>query len=549
VGVSRNRWPVFIVIVLLGCLLAALCLTCVAAGWFLLRSGTVTPVSGGVSSADDGVLRLFGGEPRTLDPALVEDSVSAEYVVEIFSGLVSLDSRLQVVPDLAERWDVSPDGKTYTFYLRSGTRFHDGRAVTAADVKYSLERACSPSTGSGVAAVYLGDIVGAKEMLAGQAADISGIQTEGDNVVRIQIDAPKAYFLAKLTYSTAFVVDRNNLQSPDWLTQPNGTGPFKLREHTEQQIVLERNERYYRDPPALQQVIFYLSGGSPMSMYENGELDIVGVGTADVERVSDPDNPLHSELTIVPQLDVQYLGFDVTRSPFDDVHVRQAFNLAIDRQKVTEVVWKDMALPAEGILPPGMPGYTRDKSLLDFDPARAQRLLAESRYVEADRLPPITLTTGGQSGQASPTIEAIVAMLRENLGVAVSVEQTEDVFPPTVPLSFAARARPQFFSMGWIADYPDPEDFLDLLFYSKSGLNQTGYANSRVDELLEEARIETDDQRRIGLYKQAEELIVADAPWLPLWHSVDYMLTKPYVQGAVYAAAIYPWLGAVHVDR
>ena len=505
------------------------------------RSGSgARPTLPRVRSGDGGTLRLFGSEPRTLDPALVEDAASAEYVVEIFSGLVTLNEKLEVIPDLAERWDISPDGKTYTFYLRSGTRFHDGRAVTAADVKYSLERACSPSTGSGVAAVYLGDIVGAKEMLAGEAAEISGIRIEGESVVRIQIDAPKAYFLAKLTYSTAFVVDRNNLQSPDWLARPNGTGPFKLQEHTEQQIVLARNERYYRDPPALQQVIFYLSGGSPMSMYENGELDVVGVGTADVERVSDPDNPLHSELAIVPQLDVQYLGFDVTRPPFDDVHVRQAFNLAIDRQKVTEVVWKDMAVPAAGILPPGMPGYTRDKSLLDFDPARAQRLLAESRYVEAARLPPITLTTGGQSGQAAPTIQAIVAMLRENLGVEVSVEQTEDVFPP--------RARPQFFSMGWIADYPDPEDFLDLLFYSRSGLNHTGYANSRVDELLEEARIETDDQRRMGLYKQAEELIVADAPWLPLWHSVDYVLTKPYVQGAVYAPAIYPWLSAVHID-
>ncbi len=537
-GVSRNRWPIFVVIVLFGCLLAALCLTCVAAGWFLSRSGTVTPVSGGAPSVDEGALRLYGGEPRTLDPALVEDSVSAEYVVEIFSGLVSLNSSLQVVPDLAERWDLSADGKTYTFHLRPGARFHDGHAVTAADVKYSLERACNPATGSGVAAVYLGDIVGAKEMLAGEAVEISGIQTEGGDVVRIQIDAPKAYFLAKLTYSTAFVVDRENVRSPDWLAQPNGTGPFKLREHTKQQIVLERNERYYRDVPALQQVVFSLSGGSPMSMYENGELDIVGVGTADIERVSDPDNPLHIELTIVPQLDVQYLGFDVTRPPFDDARVRQAFSLAIDRQKITEVVWKGMAVPAEGILPPGMPDYTRDTSLLDFDPARAQRLLADSRYKEAGQLPPITLTTGGQSGQASPTVEAIVAMLRDNLGVEVSVEQTEDVFA----------ARPQLFLMGWIADYPDPEDFLDLLFHSRSGLNRSGYANSRVDELLEAARLEMDEQRRMSLYKQAEELIVADAAWVPLWHSVDYTLTKPYVKGAVYAPAIYPWLSAVHVD-
>ena len=535
---SPRRWPVLLIVVLLGCLLAAVCLTCAAAGWFLSRSGSMEPVSGGVQSAGDGVLRLFGGEPRTLDPALVEDSVSAEYVVEIFSGLVSLDAQLQVVPDLAERWDLSADGKTYTFYLRPGLRFHDGRAVTAADVKYSLERACSPATGSRVAEVYLGDIVGAKEMLAGEADEISGIRTEGKEIVRIEIDAPKAYFLAKLTYSTAFVLDRNNVESSSWPARPNGTGPFKLRELSEQQVVLERNAQYYREPPALQQVIFYLSGGSAINMYENGELDIVAVGTADVERVSDPDNPLHSELTIVPQLDVQYLGFDVTRPPFDDVHVRQAFSLAIDRQKITQVVWKGMAVPAEGVLPPGMPDYTRAKSLLDFDPARAQRLLAESRYAAAGALPAITLTTSGDSGEASPTVEALVAMLRENLGVEISVEQTDDVFAVS----------PQFFMMGWIADYPDPEDFLDLLFHSRSALNQTGYANPQVDKLLEEARIETDEQQRLALYRQAEELIVGGAPWLPLWHSVDYVLTKPYVLGAEYAPAIYPWLSAVRIN-
>jgi len=386
--------------------------------------------------------------------------------------------------------------------------------------------------------VYLGDIVGAKEMLAGQADTISGIQIVDEHTLRISIDAPKVYFLAKLTYSTAFVVDKENVEKGNWFEKPNGSGPFKLKERTQQRIVLERNEGYYRDKPALEQVIFILAGGSPMNMYENGELDIVAVGPGDIERVQDADNPLHSELSIVPQLDIQYLGFDVTQPPFDDVKVRQAFALAIDRQKLADVVWKGMAVPAQGIVPPGMPGYKRDKPLLEYDPQRARRLLAESRYGDANRLPPITLSIGGRSGQLPPTIEAIVAMYHENLGVEINIEQSEDVFG----------GEPQFFSMGWIADYPDPEDFLDLLFHSRSTLNYTRYSNRQVDQLLEEARVEADVERRMALYQQAEALIVADAPWVPLWHDVDYVLTKPYVKGAVYSSAIFPWLSNVRIE-
>lgn len=537
---SRSRWPALVLVLLLLCLVTVLCLTCAAAGWFLSRPGSgVRPLLPSVRSGDRGTLRLFGEEPQTLDPALVEDVVSAEYVVEIFSGLVTLNEKLEVVPDLAERWEVSADGRTYTFFLRQDARFHNGRPVTATDFKYSLERACDPRTGSTVAGGYLGDISGAKEMLAGQTDEISGIQALDEHTLRITIDAPKAYFLAKLTYPTAFVVDRENVKQRDWLEQPNGTGPFKLQEHSKQRIVLQRNEHYYRNRPKLEQVIFFLSGGSPMSMYENGELDIVDVGPADIERVRDPTNPLHAELSVVPQLDIQYLGFDVTQPPFDDARVRQAFVLAIDRQKITDVVWKGMRVPAQGIVPPGMPGYERDEPLLSYDPQRAQRLIAESKYAGVDHLPPITLSIGGRGGQLPPTIEAIVAMYRENLGIEINVEQSDAVLA----------GRPQFFSLGWIADYPDPEDFLDILFHSESGLNHTRYSNPQVDQLLEKARVETDTQRRMQLYKQAEEIIVADAPWVPLWHSVDYVLTKSYVKGAVYTAATFPWLSNVYIEE
>ncbi|MGC8787295.1 MAG: peptide ABC transporter substrate-binding protein, partial [Anaerolineae bacterium] len=417
---SKNRWPVLVLVPLLLFLVLALCLGCVAAGWFLYRSvsrsGTVPVVP-----STGGTLRLFGSEPLTLDPALVVDATSAEYVVEIFGGLVTLDEKLEVVPDLAERWEVSEDGKTYTFFLREGARFHNGRLVTADDIKYSLERACDPRTGSTVAGVYLSDIIGAKEKLEGRASEIRGVQVLDEHTLRITIDAPKAYFLSKLTYSTAFVVDRRTVDQPDWLKQPNGTGPFKLQEYSDQRIVLQRNEYYHRGKPKLAQVIFMLSGGSPMSMYENGELDIVGVGPADIERVRDPSNPLYEELSIVPQLDIQYLAFDVRQAPFDDAKVRQAFSLAIDRKKICDVVWKGMRMPAQGIIPPGMPDYERPASLLSYDPQRAKQLIAESEYGEVGRLPPITLSISGRDGQLPPVIEAIVAMYRDNLGIEIAV--------------------------------------------------------------------------------------------------------------------------------
>jgi ABC-type transport system substrate-binding protein len=472
-----------------------------------------------------------------LDPALVQYTDSAEYVVEIFSGLVTLNAQLEVVPDLAERWVIQPDGRTYTFYLREEARFHDGRPVTAADVAYSLQRACDPSTGSSVAGVYLGDIVGAREVLEGRAEQIRGVQVVDDHTLRLTIDEPKTYFLAKLTYSTAFVVDRDNVGQPEWATRPNGTGPFRLVEYTSERIVLERNDRFYREAPRVKRVVFVLSGGSPMSMYENGELDIAAVGPSDVERVRDPANPLHAQLVTVPQLDVYYLAFDVTQPPFDDAKVRQAVSLAIDRQKLADVVLQGMARPAQGIVPPGMPDYERERSLLGFDAERARRLIEESVYADVTRLPPVTLSIGGTSGELPAHIEAIVAMLHDNLGVKLGVEQSDDVFAQ----------QPQLFVGGWSADYPDPEDFLDILFHSESDLNRMQYSNPEVDRLLEDARIEIDPQRREKLYQQAEEAILADAPWVPLWHSVDYVLTKPYVKGVALAAAISPWLSTVYV--
>ncbi|HWO94664.1 MAG TPA: ABC transporter substrate-binding protein, partial [Dehalococcoidia bacterium] len=193
-------------------------------------------------------LRLLGADPATLDPHIATDADSARYIVEVFSGLVTIDENLQVAPDIAESWDVSADGTVYTFHLRRNVVFHSGKPVTAQTVKDSIERAASPETQSPVADVYLGDIVGVRDKLRGRADEISGIRVIDDYTLEITIDAPKPYFIAKLTYPTAFVVDVEQIESNprNWTRRPNGTGPFVLSEwELGESIVLDANDRFY----------------------------------------------------------------------------------------------------------------------------------------------------------------------------------------------------------------------------------------------------------------------------------------------------------------
>ncbi|MEJ2047497.1 MAG: ABC transporter substrate-binding protein, partial [Dehalococcoidia bacterium] len=192
----------------------------------LVLAGCQKPAAPTSVPQGEGVLNLYGIDPHTLDPGVAGEATSHEYIMQIFSGLVRLDDNLEPVGDIAEKWDLSEDGRTYTFYLRKDVRFHDGRGVKAEDFKYSWERACAPATGSKTAPAYLGDIVGVDAVLRGEATEISGVRVIGDYTLEVTIDAPKSYFLYKMTYPTAFVVDRNNVSSGgEWWRQPNGTGP------------------------------------------------------------------------------------------------------------------------------------------------------------------------------------------------------------------------------------------------------------------------------------------------------------------------------------
>jgi oligopeptide transport system substrate-binding protein len=487
------------------------------------NGGTTTPPSG------EGVLNLYGIDPWTLDPAVSSEMTSHQYIVQIFSGLVRLDENLQPVPDIALSWDISEDGTVYTFYLRQDVYFQDGRQVTAADFEYSWERACNPQTGSQTAAVYLDDIVGVDEVLAGTTDDISGIRVISDFVLEVTIDAPKAYFLSKLTFATAFVVDRFNVESgEDWWQQPNGTGPFRLGQwQPNELLVLERNELYYGQMAEVESVAFQLWGGVPMNMYETGEIDATSVGSDYIYRVTDETGPFYLDLEVMPELSFYYIGFNTEEPPFDDVNIRLAFSMAIDRELIVSLVFSGTMQPAYGILPPGMPGYNQDLIGVDFDVEGALELIANSSYGDVSNLPPITITTIGWGGLISPELEAIVYQWRENLGVEVTIRQLE----PERFLYHLGEESDQMFYTGWIADYPHPQDFLEILFHSGSEHNYGGYSNPEVDELLDMAGVEPDSALSFSLYRQAEQLLVDDAACLPIAFGQNYTLVKPYVSG------------------
>ena len=475
------------------------------------------------------VLNLYGIDPLTLDPAVSGEMTSHEYIMQIFGGLVRLDDNLEPAPDIAQSWQVSNDGKTYTFYLRQDVRFHDGREVKAQDFKYSWERACDPETGSYTAATYLGDIVGVGEVLAGESKEISGVRVIDDYTLQVTIDAPKSYFLSKLTYPTAFVVDRANADiGGEWWRTPNGTGPFKLRQWDENELlVLERNELYYGELAKVNFVIFQLWGGIPMNMYEVGEIDVAEVYLDYIERVTDEAGPFYRELAIVPELSFFYIGFNATKPPFDDVNIRRAFCQAIDKDKLVSLVFKDTMKRADGILPPGMPGYNEKLSGLDYDINRARELVATSKYGDVSELPPITITTMGWGGLISQELEAIINEWRQNLGVEVKVRQLE----PQRFLYHLSQEKDEMFYLGWIADYPHPQDFLDILFHSGADNNHGEYSNPEIDTLLDRAGVEQDNDLSLALYQQIEQKLVEDAACLPLWFGQNYILIKPYIRG------------------
>ena len=487
------------------------------------------------------LVRLYT-DPPTIDPHLVSDATSSVITNEVFGGLVTLNLQYQPVLDLAESCSVSDDGLVYSFVLRENAKFQDGSPVTAHDVKWSIERAADPDTLSTTAETYLGDIVGVKDKLCSEDAqaagdctianEVSGVRVIDDRTVEFTLDAPKAYFLAKLSYPTAYVLDQDQVtEDGSWLDQPNGTGPFRLaRYDIGELLILEKNENYHLGPPHIDSVHMILSGGSAMIMYENDEIHLTGVGTDDLPRLLDPNDPLNPQLHRSAQdFSVFYIGLNVEHPPFDDPKVRQAMNYAIDLQSIAENVLDNRVTPATGVIPPGFPSHSENIRSYSYNPDLARELLETSTYADAlasGDFPRITLTISGSFGAAIPTYLEVMLEQWRSLGIEIDIQQTEWA----TFLQDVNDRKYQMFSLGWIADYPDPENFLDLLFHSENQNNHTAYNNPEVDRLLEEARVERDPERRFEIYNQVEQMVLDDAAWVWTWYRGEgFALIKPEV--------------------
>ena len=518
---------------------ALLLVAALAVGLIALSGGGAGPSA----PAASGVLRVAGNEPITLDPVHVRDTGSAGYVQEIFAGLTRIGPDLSIQPDLASGWTVSDDGLRYTFWIRRQATFHDGTPLTAADVAWSWTRALDPDTGSLSGPVFLEDIEGAAEYAAGQADSVSGLRVLESRKLEVTLTTPLSFFPSKLSAGPTLIVDRRNVTSSDeWWRSPNGSGPFELLDwHPETLITLGRAPTASWMPGGPARVEFHqLDVEEDLLRYENDELDLVDIGAADLDRFRDPNEPRSAELLSTPDLAFQYIGFNTTLAPFDDVHVRRALALATDRAFISEALLGGTQREAKGVIPPGLPGHRASFEGITFDLEAARAELAKSSYGSAEALPPITVVAPGDGLSGNPFLEVVVDPWRTELGVDVVIEVRS--FDDLVATLDDPAHDLQAFFLGWSADFPDAFNFTDELFGSDRPDNAWRLADPVVDDLIARARRAATDQERLGYYGQIEDRVIEQGVLIPLLFFVSHELVQPWVEGYAGRPLTREWL-------
>jgi len=479
---------------------------------------------------DTGVYRRpLGHDPQTLDPARINDIYSRSVAQQLFDGLVQFDQTLTVVPALAEFWRSSRDGLTWTFNLRRGVKFHHGREVTADDVVFSLSRILDPRTRSGAADLFM-NIEGAREFREGRAKTVMGLVAIDPHTVQITLQGAQGPFVAVLAVGHARIVPRDMVErlGDAFGDQPVGTGPFRLeRWERGKEIVLAANQEYFAGPPRLAKLVYRIFPGEQFdAMYGEffkGNLEDTPIPPRE-QRVKTPD-PRYVYVKR-PMISVRFYGFNTQVKPLDDRRVRQALVYAVDREAIIEEVFLGRFTPARGILPPGTQGFNPRLKGYAHDPRRARELLAEAGYPNGRGLPPIAIWSSVRHEGLVREYEQIKQYL-EAVGVQSEIHYLSDW--PSYSKALDEGKLPVFL-YGWYADVPDPDNFLFKLFQSKSSRNFFRYANRMVDELLTAARNAPDIQRRVELYQRAEQLVLDDAPLMPMMHHTYERLFQPYVR-------------------
>ena len=488
--------------------------------------------SGPTAAQEAGVLRVpLSGEPPTLDPYFAVDSVSSPLVMAIYDTLITVDASGRILPRAARSWDVSPNGLIYTFHLRPMT-FHGGRAVTAADWKWSFERMSDPALKAPVGEFALASVQGFQARQSG-ATEVAGIRVVDPMTLQFVVDPQhRGGFLSRLAYYAAVVLDRSVVEpgGRGWFAARDaGTGPFALKEwaHNDH-VLLAGNAAYAGGAPGLarMELPIVTQPATQLAEYQAGQLDVILVPLGDFPRIK-ADPVLSKQLLLSPKVQLIFLGLNPqVYAPFKDAHVRRAVALSIDKDTIARQVFFGLFRPARSIVPPGVPGFNAEYKGLPYDPAQAKKLLAESGL--QGKLPPLTIALNpiGPVGQMAG--EPVAAMLKQALGVDAGLQRTE--FSNFIA-SLNKRNVYEAFLTGWTADYLDYSDYLDVLLHSKSSLDRVNYANPAFDQLLDKANAAGSVEQRIRLYHQAEAVAVEDAPLVPLFFTQTALLKKPHVMG------------------
>ncbi len=467
----------------------------------------------------------------TLDPAAGYDVDSWMFEQMIFDTLVRYsDAGVDLVPDLATAWQASPDATHFTFHLRRDVRFSNGRLVTSADFKYALERVLDPATRSkGIE--YYRAIAGAADFTAHRAKSVAGIETPDPFTIAFRLNAPDPIFLQKLAMPFASAVPREAVDrwGEDFGRHVVGSGPFILNQWIGgQRIVLTKNPTYFiKGLPHLDAVVESIGVSEDLQWFrfEGGEIDVSNIPPAVFPYVMKTARLRDLTLRIVT-VTTRYLGMNCQMAPFTDERVRRAFNYAVNKPKLIAVM-NGRGIVANGVLPPGLPGFDPSLKGYPYDPARARQLLEQAGLAhgfEATLWMP-----------ADQTMMILGQSLQQDLDlVGVHLALKAVAFAPFLEAIRQPRTVPLFFS-GWEADFPDPENFLDVLLSRKQwGANNDDYfSDPRVEALLAEAAPLSDIARRYAIYQQAERIIVSDAPWVFLYYPITYEIRQPWVHGYV----------------
>jgi ABC-type transport system substrate-binding protein len=489
----------------------------------------------------------FSGIP-TLDPAFAKSQATMWPAHQLFNTLVEIDDSLHIVPSLATGWEISEDRTVYTFHLRKDVFFHDdpafpggkGRKMKAADIVYSLSRIMDKKVASPGAWIF-----------SRKTDTIQPFLAVNDSTFRLTLLRPYNPILGILSMQYCSIVPKEVVEhyGNDFRRHPVGTGPFRMVAWEEgQALVLKRNEKYFEKDsvgnplPYLDgvKVTFYDSKATEFLLFRQKELDFINdIEASFKDEVLTKSGTLHKEwegkirLIASPYLNIEYLGIlmDTTNpllagSPLRTKKIRQAINYGFDRRKMTLYLRNSLGTPAEsGFVPLGLPSF--DSVAVKgyhFDPAKTKQLLAEAGFPGGKGLPVIKLLTIAIYADMAN----FIAKQLEESGIPVQVE----VVQKSLLLDMTSGSRAAFFRGSWIADYPDAENYLSV-FYSKNPAppNYTRYQNPAFDLLFEKAIAETNDSARYELYRQADQLMINDAPVVPLWYDKAVRLVQTRVEG------------------